>query len=138
VTPADLVLVAAGAVAVLAWLLFRRATELCAVRVRNGSAELVSGRAPARFLSDVADIVERARVEGATIRVVMEAASPRLVVDGDMPDAVTQQLRNAAGQHTLSQFRQGRTARAARMRQDKIPRISRSNPRTPVEPEGRP
>lgn len=112
-TGSDLVLIAAGAVAVGAWLLFRRATELCALRVTNGSAKLVRGRAPARFLSDVADIVERGRVEeGATIRVVLEAASPRLVVDGDVPDFVTQQLRNAAGQHTLSQFRSGRMARA--------------------------
>jgi hypothetical protein len=113
VTGSDLVLIAAAAVAALAWLLFRRATELCAVRVTHGTSELVRGRAPARFLSDVADIVERARVEGATVRVVMEAASPRLVVEGrNVPEAVTQQLRNAAGQHTLAQFRSGRTARA--------------------------
>lgn len=109
----DLVLLVAAAVAMAAWLLFRRATELCAVRVTKGAAELVRGRAPARFLSDVADIVERARLETATVRVVMEAASPRLVVDGDVPDFVTQQLRNAAGQHTLGQFRSGRMARTA-------------------------
>ncbi|HEX7668963.1 MAG TPA: DUF3634 family protein [Polyangiaceae bacterium] len=108
-TPADLVLVAAALVATCAWLLFRRATELCAVRVTNGVTELVRGRAPVRFLSDVADIVGRARLDGVAIRVIIEAASPRLVVaGGHVPDAVTQQLRNAAGQHTLSQFRQGR------------------------------
>jgi hypothetical protein len=105
------VLLALAAVVVAIWLFLRRANELCAIRVTSGTSELVRGRAPARFLSDVGDIVERARLDRATVRVVSESGSPRLVANDDLPDAVAQQLRNAAGQHTVAQFRTGKRAR---------------------------
>jgi hypothetical protein len=97
-------------VAALAWLLLRRANELCAIRVSEGKARLLRGRAPARFLSDVHDIVRRARLAGGTIRVVIEAGVPRLVAGSEIGEVALQQLRNAAGQHTLVEFRTGRRA----------------------------
>ena len=104
-------LLAMAAVVVAAWLLFRRASELCAIRVTNGGSELVRGRAPTRFLSDVGDIVERAHLDRAVVRVVSESGYPHLVADEDVPDAVAQQIRNAVGQHTVAQFRTGKRAR---------------------------
>jgi hypothetical protein len=97
-------------VAALAWLLLRRANELCSIRVTQGAVRLTRGRAPARFLSDVADIVTRARLRTGTIRVVIEAGSPRLIAGSEIGQVALQQLRNAAGQHTIVEFRTGRRA----------------------------
>lgn len=95
--------------------LLRRANELCAIRLTDAGTRFIRGRAPARFLSDAEDIVHRARLAGAqlnfrVIRVVSEGGSPRVAVSG-APEAVAQQLRNAAGQHTVAQFRSGKMPR---------------------------
>lgn len=88
----------------------RRANELCAIRVKGGASRLIRGRAPARFLSDVDDIVHRAGLPRGTLRVLSESGSPHVVPDKEFADTVAQQLRNAAGQHTIAQFRTGRRA----------------------------
>jgi hypothetical protein len=92
------------------WLVTRRANELCVIRVRNGEAVLVRGRAPARLLHDIGDIARRAALPCATIRVVSESASPRVYVAGAAPEAVVQQVRNVVGEHQVLHFRTGRRA----------------------------
>jgi hypothetical protein len=92
----------------LAWILLGRANELCAIRVEAGRATLVRGRAPARFLSDVDEIVRRTSLGPVTFRVVVEGGVPRLVPPAGAPEITVQQLRNALGQHRVLHFRTGR------------------------------
>jgi hypothetical protein len=94
-------------VASVAWLLLRRANELCAVRIEGGRPRLLRGRVPSGLLGDIEDIVRRGQVDGVTLRVVSEGGAPRLIPP-DVPDAVAQQLRNAIGRHQLLHFRTGR------------------------------
>jgi Protein of unknown function (DUF3634) len=94
----------------LSWAVLRRANELCAIRVRDGASHLARGRAPARFLADVEEIVKRANISSSTLRVVVESGVPRLLVPSDLSADVVQQLRNAVGQHQVLHFRSGRRA----------------------------
>lgn len=96
-----------GALA-LVLLALGRANELCKIAVRDGRSLLVRGRAPARFLDDVAAIVARVPVDRGVIRVVTESRFPRLIASADIPGDVAQQLRNALGQHQVVHFRSGR------------------------------
>jgi hypothetical protein len=90
------------------WFVVRRANELAVLDVRNGHARLRRGRAPARFLLDVEEVVRRAGIERATIRVVSESGAPRVEVSGSVSAGVVQQIRNVAGEHQVSHFRTGR------------------------------
>jgi hypothetical protein len=98
-----------GALA-LVLLALSRANELCKIAFGEGRARLVRGRAPARFLDDVAEIVARGPVDRGSIRVVTESGFPRLIASPDIPGDVAQQLRNALGQHQVVHFRTGRRA----------------------------
>jgi hypothetical protein len=96
--------------ALAAWVVFRRANQLCAFVIENGKCRLASGRAPAALVGQIDDIVLRARLDRATLRVVVESGLPRLVPDAHVPDAVVQQARNCIGQYQVAQFRRGRRA----------------------------
>jgi hypothetical protein len=96
------------AVVAAAWLLLRRANELCALRLSPGGVRLVRGRAPAGFLSDADEVARRAALSGVTVRVVTESGEPRLVSPPGVPEAVVQQLRNVTGQYRVVHFRTGR------------------------------
>ena len=92
----------------LLWLVARRANELCAVTLARGHATLLRGRAPQRFLSDVAEIAARAPDARAVVAVVNEGGSPRVVVrSGAASETLVQQLRNVTGQHQVLHFRTG-------------------------------
>jgi len=93
---------------VFGWFLLGRANELCAIRVRSGQARLVRGRAPARFLSDVSEILRHSRVPDTMIRVVSERGTPCLQVSADVSDGVAQRLRNVTGEHRIVHFRTGK------------------------------
>lgn len=93
-----------------AWLVLRRANELCVFVVEDGKCRLVSGRAPAPLLGQVDDIVRRAGVVRATFRIVVESGLPRFTPGSNVPDAVVQQVRNCIGQYQVAQFRQGKRA----------------------------
>lgn len=97
-------------VALVAWVVFRRANQLCVFVVEGGECGLASGRAPAPLLGQIDDIVKRARIDRATLRVVVESGLPRLIADATLPDGVVQQVRNCVGQYQVAQFRQGRRA----------------------------
>ena len=95
-------------VAIAGWLLLRRANQLCVLAVEGGRCELESGRAPAALVDQIDDIAQRARLEHATFRVVVESGLPRLLAADDVPDSVVQQVRNCVGQYQVAQFRSGR------------------------------
>ena len=95
-------------VAIAAWLLIRRANQLCELRVENGRCRLAAGRAPANLVDEVDDIVKRAGVEVATFRVVVESGEPRLLPNPAVSEAVNQQIRNCVGQYRIGRFRTGK------------------------------
>jgi hypothetical protein len=98
-------------VVVVAWLVFRRANELCVFRIDKGECRLDSGKAPAPLFGQIDDIVKRARLDQATFRIVVESGLPRLIADPSVPDGVVQQVRNCVGQYQVAQFRKGRSAK---------------------------
>ncbi len=93
------------ALALVAWFALRRANQLCVFVVENGQCRLASGRAPPALFGQVDDIVKRARIDHATLRVVVESGLPRLLADARVPDGVVQQIRNCVGQYQVAQFR---------------------------------
>jgi hypothetical protein len=96
--------------AVAAWLVLRRANQLCVFVVENGKCRLASGRAPPALFGQVDDIVQRSRVGDATLRIVVESGLPRLIADPRVSDAAVQQVRNCVGQYQVAHFRRGRRA----------------------------
>jgi hypothetical protein len=85
-----------------------RALDLFVVQVRDGTVRLVRGRAPARLLADLGDVVRRPRVSSATLRVVTEQGRPRLIARGSLSEAQLQQLRNVIGTWPVAKIRSGR------------------------------
>jgi len=83
-----------------------RYAELFSIRVESGRTRLVRGRIPPRLLSDIEDVLHRARVSSATIRVVTERGEPKLVAP-DLSDGTRQQLRNVIGTYRVAQIRAG-------------------------------
>jgi hypothetical protein len=96
--------------AVVAWFVLRRANQLCVFVVDDGECRLASGRAPPPLLGQIDDIVKRARVDRATVRIVVESGLPRLLADERVPEGAVQQMRNCVGQYQVAQFRKGRRA----------------------------
>ncbi|HEX9620468.1 MAG TPA: DUF3634 family protein [Polyangiaceae bacterium] len=96
-------------------LALRRANELFCIQARAGRAELVRGRLPPRLLRDLADIVERSRLDGVRVRVVVEARKPRVLVSSvrkrAVPGGVVQRMRNVVGHYEVSQIRQAKRRR---------------------------
>jgi len=86
------------AVAVVGYLILRRANEVFFISVRGGRLLLVRGRVTQALFNDLADVVRRARVGDASIRAVREAGHTRLVANG-VSDGVGQRLRNTFGSH---------------------------------------
>ncbi|MGE0326935.1 MAG: DUF3634 family protein [Polyangiaceae bacterium] len=101
------ILLAIGAVLLLFWLSLRRANELFCVKVQNGKPRLARGKAPPRLFSDLTDVLTRARVKDAEVRVVVENARPRVLSNG-VGAGTEQQLRNVVGTWQLAQIRAAR------------------------------
>jgi hypothetical protein len=83
----------------------RRAATLFTLRIREGRIWRSSGRIPARLLSEIADIVERAGVMDARIRGVVREGRPVLRFDGEMSPGTQQQMRNVVGQFSAAEIR---------------------------------
>jgi hypothetical protein len=73
-----------------------RANEMFVISVRQGRVLLVRGRILPGLYDDIADVVERAAVQRATLRVVRSGGAPQLLVSG-VDELVTQRLRNVVG-----------------------------------------
>ena len=94
--------------AVPLWLSLRRATERFAVDVLDGKVRLARGRCPQRLLHDLEDVVRRAHVARATIRVAVEGGKPRVLPATGLGSDVAQQLRNVVGAWSVAQIRAGK------------------------------
>ena len=77
------------------WMI-HRGSAIFVLSVRDGHVLLVRGRAPARVIHALADVVSRARVPRATIWAVSEDGRARLRVRG-VDEGTAQRLRNAFG-----------------------------------------
>jgi hypothetical protein len=89
----------------------RRANELFALSARAGKLTVLRGRVPPSLFSELAEIVERAQLDDAEIRVVTEAGVPRLFVSGAESvthPAIEQAGRNVLGRFSVAQIRAGR------------------------------
>ncbi len=84
------------AIAAVLGVALTRANELFVVSVRNGRAIYVRGRIPRGLLADINDVVSRAQVAHATIRVVFSQGRIRVLARG-LDERVLQRLRNTVG-----------------------------------------
>ena len=100
-----------GLLAVVGYLIIRRATELFCIRVEDGKPRHVRGRMPPALFSDICDVLSASRVQRAVLRAVSEGGKPRLIVDGDLHPDQVQRLRNVLGRFKLAQIRSGRRPR---------------------------
>jgi hypothetical protein len=99
-----LVLAALGVAALIYWA--GRYAELFLIRVDQGKPRLVRGRIPPRLLSDISEVVRRAKIDSAKIRVLSERGEPQLVAPG-LGEGTCQQLRNVVGAYKVAQIRAG-------------------------------
>ncbi len=90
-----LLLAVLGAVAIFWWHSLHE--DLFCLSIRGNRILVVRGRVPARFLSDMRDVLARARVASATIRAQPTDGGGRLVFSGDLDDFTQQRLRNVFG-----------------------------------------
>lgn len=88
------------------WLAARRHQRLFVLRAERGRLKLVAGRMPPLLFDEFEDIVRRARLDGVTVRVLVEDGEPRLYVDGP-GQGVEQSLRNVLGRFPLTRIRTG-------------------------------
>jgi hypothetical protein len=89
-------LLAAGAVAFLAWAVVRlaRPAEVCRIEVRGRRAEM-RGRLPGRARPEIVEFVESLDLpDGAVIVVRGAGSAQRIECNGAVPEAVRQRIRN--------------------------------------------
>jgi Protein of unknown function (DUF3634) len=105
----ELVVVAVVALALVAlWASARNATTVCVLEVVAGEVRVRRGGLAPRILADIGDVAARPRIERATLRVVRERGHAALEVDGTVPPAQMQQLRNVLGSVPLAKLVNGR------------------------------
>lgn len=104
-----LLVLAFGAIAHLA----ARSRELFVLEVRAGRTMLRRGRVPPSLLEALSDVMRRAEVERATVRVLKAEGRPRLVATG-LSEPVLQRARNVVGTYPLQKLMGAQTLRAKR------------------------
>jgi hypothetical protein len=80
-----------------------RARELCVLSVRGGRLSVARGRLPAGVLEALSDVVRRAQVERATVRVLRDGARARVSASGLDP-LTLQRARNVIGIYPLAKL----------------------------------
>ena len=85
-----------AAVLVAFFLVLMRAHERFVIAVRNGRTLVMRGRIPLSLRNEIADVVARARVASATLRVVRSGGAARMIAVG-VDATVAQRLRNVLG-----------------------------------------
>jgi hypothetical protein len=105
----ELVVVTVVAIALVAlWASARNATTVCVLDVTAGEVRVRRGGLAPRILADIGDVAARPTIERATLRVVRERGHAALEVDGTVPAAQMQQLRNVIGSVPLAKLVNGR------------------------------
>ncbi|MEZ4221427.1 MAG: DUF3634 family protein [Polyangiaceae bacterium] len=90
-----------------AWSLYR-SNELFYLQVRRGRTQVLRGKLPQSLANELADVMRRAKVRRANVRVVQEDRAPAIkVVDGELSDGTLQQMRNVLGRYDLAQIKAG-------------------------------
>jgi hypothetical protein len=90
----------------LAWA-FLRGARLFTLSVEGGRIVRVQGHLPPRLLSELRDVVERARLPRARLVAVARDGLPALTSDAPLSEGLEQQLRNVLGQFSVAQIRRG-------------------------------
>ncbi len=105
--PCALVVVAIGLLIGL-----RRANELFVLNWRAGELRIVRGRMPHRLHDDFCDVLAKAKVDHARLRVVVADGRAALRGSQDaLPKVVQQRLRNVLGQWPVARIRQSKGRR---------------------------
>jgi hypothetical protein len=78
----------------------RRAQELFVLSVRNGATRVKRGRIPPALLEALADVMQRASVQQATLRAVRHGDYASLEAEG-LTEPVLQRARNVLGTFPL-------------------------------------
>jgi len=85
-----------GCVIIACLRVLMRANEMFVMSVRDGRTLVMRGGLPLSLRHEIDDVVARARVPRATLRVVRSGGAARLIADGVDPN-VAQRLRNVLG-----------------------------------------
>jgi hypothetical protein len=79
------------------WFATRSAITICFAEIEKGKVRVVRGGIAPRVLDDVKDVVKRARVKAATMRIVRSRGRAQVELQGDVLPDVAQQIRNVVG-----------------------------------------
>ncbi|HSC86476.1 MAG TPA: DUF3634 family protein [Polyangiaceae bacterium] len=93
-----------AAALLLAWG-FRRSARLFVVELKDGRIGSAKGHLPPRLLSELEDVLVRARLSEVRLEGLPRGGAPTFVSRPALPPGVQQQLRNVLGQFTLTQIR---------------------------------
>jgi hypothetical protein len=108
----ELVFVAAVAIALIAlWLSARAAVTVCLLDITRGDVVVRRGGLAPRILAEIGDVAARPKIAQATLRVVRERGRAVLEVNGTVPPAQLQQLRNVVGSVPLAKLANSRRRR---------------------------
>jgi hypothetical protein len=86
------------------WMAARRQITICVAEVTDGHLHIKQGGLAPGILADLADVLARPRVPRATLRIVRAGRLAELTVNGSMPAAQVQQLRNVIGSVPLARL----------------------------------
>ncbi len=108
----ELVIVAAVALVLLAlWASSRSAITVCVLEITSGEVVVRSGGLAPRILADLRDVAARPKIPRATVRIVRDRGHAALELNGAVPAAQLQQLRNVLGSVPLAKLANGRRGR---------------------------
>jgi hypothetical protein len=90
-----------------------RSRELFVLSVRAGRTELVRGQVPPALMDALGDVMRRAQVERATVRVIRENGRAAVQAEG-LSEPVLQRARNVVGTYPLQKLLGAQRLRARR------------------------
>jgi hypothetical protein len=93
---------------VLVWAGARSAITVAVLEVRDGKVQVTRGGLAPRVLDDLRDVVARPKIKSATLLVVRAKDHARLEVNGNVPEAQVQRMRNVVGTVKLGQLSNAR------------------------------
>ncbi len=104
-----LVITAVVIVIVLAMLYFaaRRHITLCELSITKGKITVARGGISPAVLSDLRDVVRRARVKSGTVRILRAKDHARIEASRDLDRAALQAMRNIVGTVSLAKLATG-------------------------------
>lgn len=97
-------LVVLAVLGVAVYVVATRLAEIFCVSVRNGRVLVVRGAVPTPLLQDLADLMQRAGIERATLRAIKTSGHARLSMSG-VDESTAQRCRNVFGTHPIHQLR---------------------------------